>query len=116
MYAVACGTAVPSALGDDAGVNDGGPADITNRFVWVTRTYVCDRDTVTWPADPNVVGFPWPEMAAESVRAVHIMQTKDGEPASPLYVEWKVREGFLDHGRPCDGETFIVTLGLELPE
>jgi len=118
LLVVACGSAVPSALGDDAGVNDGGPVDITSRFVWVTRTFDCERDIIEWDDDPNQLGFAWPEMAKDSVRALNVIQV-DSTGARRLSVDrWEIREGFLFWGTGCtpDWESFIVTLGLELPE
>ncbi len=112
VLAVACGSAVTDAVGQDAGLEETGT---TSGLVWVTRTYECERDIIT--SSLGVPGFEWPELRQDQVRAVHVIRAAEGEPRQTLYLYWELYDGFLGYLRPCAAnETFIVTLGLELSE
>ena len=109
VLAMACGTAASQALGE--------PVNITDRLVWVTQTFECERDLVFLNDDPSVVGFDWPEMAPERVRAMHVVHLKQDGERQIQFQSWKFRAGFLETGMGvCEGYSYIVTLVMEMPD
>lgn len=114
VLAVACGGAVPvpDAVGQDA---EPPQQQIRDNFVWVTKTFVCERDIMSAPEDPNVLGFAWPGLESAQVRAAHLMRVPSLGPRRTQPTSVAIYANFVTYAPTCeDGtEQIVVTLGLE---
>jgi hypothetical protein len=90
--------------------------DITDRMVWVTRTYDCEADKMQVGTDSRDVGYSWPELAADRVRAAYIVRAPlDGAREATAGVV-QFRDGLVRYEPSCTpDELLVVTLGLEMP-
>lgn len=116
VWLVACGGAdsrgLPDAMAQDGGTGFAQPANI----IWLTRAYDCNEKTIH--PDFDIEGFEWIEMAADRVRALHIVRKPPDGPRIALSGPWGFYDGFVAFAEACLGpdDKITMTMALEVVE